>query len=72
MVNAEPAEAIYFGSEYLPPQADITAKAMELTVKMWLDSGAAFAWRDRNMNRSPEMGGLMYDWARGYYEEMFG
>jgi sulfide dehydrogenase [flavocytochrome c] flavoprotein subunit len=72
MVNAEPAEAIYFGSEYLPPQADITAAAMELTIRMWLDSGAAFAWRDRNMNRSAEMGGLMIDWATSHYQEMFG
>jgi NADPH-dependent 2,4-dienoyl-CoA reductase/sulfur reductase-like enzyme len=71
MINAEPMEAIYFGSEYLPPQADITPMSMERTIASWIDTGAAFAWRDRNMNRSEEMGEAMIAWARSHYDEMF-
>ena len=71
MVGAEPMEAIYFGSEYLPPLADITAMSMERTVKSWIATGAAFAWRDQNMNRSEEMGREMIGWALTHYAEMF-
>ncbi len=71
MVGAEPMEAIYFGSQYLPPQADITAMSMERTIASWTDTGAAFAWRDRNMNRSEEMGREMIGWALTHYAEMF-
>jgi NADH dehydrogenase FAD-containing subunit len=71
MVGAEPMEAIYFGSEYLPPQADITAMSMERTISSWTDTGAAFAWRDRNMLRSAEMGEEMIGWAITHYKEMF-
>ena len=38
----------------------------------WIDTGAAFAWRDRNMNRSNEMGHEMIGWALTHYAEMFG
>ncbi len=71
MVSSDPMEAIYFGSEYLPPQADITAMSMDKTMASWTDTGAAFAWRDRNMNRSEEMGELMLQWATTHYDEMF-
>lgn len=71
MVAADPAMAIYFGSEYLPPMADITALSMEYTINQWMDSGAAFAWRDRNMNRSVDMGDEMIGWALTHYAEMF-
>jgi NADPH-dependent 2,4-dienoyl-CoA reductase/sulfur reductase-like enzyme len=71
MVNADPMEAIYFGSQYLPPQADITAMSMERTIASWTDTGAAFAWRDRNMIRSEEMGQEMLGWAITHYSEMF-
>ena len=36
-----------------------------------MDSGAAFAWRDRNMNRSVDMGDEMIGWALTHYAEMF-
>ena len=71
MVGAEPMEAIYFGSEYLPPMADITAMGMERTVKSWIATGAAFAWRDQNMNRSEDMGREMIGWALTHFAEMF-
>jgi NADH dehydrogenase FAD-containing subunit len=53
------------------PQADITPMSMERTIASWIDTGAAFAWRDRNMNRSEEMGEAMMAWARSHYDEMF-
>ncbi len=71
MVNADPMEAIYFGSRYLPPLSDITAMSQERTIARWISTGAAFAWRDRNMNRSEEMGQAMLEWARGHFREMF-
>ncbi len=71
MVSADPMEAIYFGSEYLPPQADITAMSMERTIASWTDTGAAFAWRDRNMQRSADMGQEMIGWATTHFKEMF-
>ena len=72
MVNADPPEAIYFGSQYLPPLIAHTPMDMERTVKAWIERGSAFAWRDQNMNRSPEMGQAMYAWAYGYYKDLFG
>lgn len=72
MVGAEPMEAIYFGSKYLPPQSAGTAMDNERFRDYWIDTGAAFAWRDRNMIRSPEMGNEMIGWALTHYAEMFG
>ena len=71
MVGAEPMEAIYFGSKYLPPQSAGTAMDNERFRDYWIDTGAAFAWRDRNMSRSPEMGDEMIGWALTHYAEMF-
>ncbi len=72
MVGAEPMEAIFFGSKYLPPQSAGTAMDNERFRDYWIDTGAAFAWRDRNMNRSQEMGHEMIGWALTHYAEMFG
>ena len=72
MVGAEPMEAIYFGSKYLHPQSAGTAMDNERCRDYWIDSGVAFAWRDRNMNRSAEMGHEMIGWALTHYAEMFG
>ena len=72
MVGAEPMEAIYFGSKYLHPQSAGTAMDNERFRDYWIDSGVAFAWRDRNMNRSEEMGQEMIGWALTHYAEMFG
>jgi len=71
MVGAEPMEAIYFGSKYLAPQSAGTAMDNERFRDYWIDSGAAFAWRDRNMNRSKDMGDEMIGWALTHYAEMF-
>ena len=53
------------------PFAGIVSLAIALDAIAFL-LAAAFAWRDRNMNRSPEMGSLMIDWATSHYQEMFG
>ena len=71
MVNSDPMEAIYLGFKYLPPQAGITPMAMERVVAFWTHTGAAFAWRDRKMERSEAMGEAMLEWARVHYNEMF-
>ncbi len=71
MVGAEPMEAIYFGSKYLAPQSAGTAMDNERFRDYWIDTGAAFAWRDRNMNRSRDMGDEMIGWALTHYAEMF-
>ena len=71
MVNADPPEAIYFGSKYLPPVVAHTPMDMERVVKSWILRGSAFAWRDQNMNRSPDMGQAMMGWAEAHYSEMF-
>ena len=45
--------------------------AMERVVAFWTHTGAAFAWRDRKMERSEAMGEAMLEWARVHYNEMF-
>ena len=71
MVNADPPEAIYFGSEYLKPVAALTAMMQEKIVQAWIDFGTAFAWRDEKFRRSTDMGGAMFEWGRAHYREMF-
>ena len=71
MVNADPMEAIYFGSEYLKPVAALTADMQERIVQAWIDFGTAFAWRDEKFKRSTDMGSAMIEWGKAHYREMF-
>lgn len=71
MVNADPPEAIFFGSRYLPPLVAYTPMDMERRVQAWIERGSAFAWRDQNMERTPEMGEAMMIWARSHIGDMF-
>jgi NADPH-dependent 2,4-dienoyl-CoA reductase/sulfur reductase-like enzyme len=71
MVNADPPEAIYFGSEYLPPVAALTAASQERIVEKWIEFGTAFAWRDERSQRTADMGQAMIEWGRAHYREMF-
>ena len=71
MVNAEPPEAIFFGSKYLPPLVAHTPMDMERVVRSQILRGSAFAWRDQNMIRSEDMGDAMIGWADAHFAEMF-
>ena len=71
MVNADPPEAIYFGSEYLPPVFAMTALSQERIVQKWIEFGTAFAWRDERSQRDTDMGKAMFEWGRAHYREMF-
>jgi len=71
MVNADPPEAIFFGSEYLLPVVAMTPLSQERIGEKWVEFGTAFAWRDEQMVRSPEMGQAMFAWGKAHYREMF-
>jgi hypothetical protein len=71
MVNSDPPEAIFFGSEYLPPEVGMTALMQERVAQAYVEFGTAFAWRDEQLVRSPEMGQAMFAWGKAHYREMF-
>jgi NADPH-dependent 2,4-dienoyl-CoA reductase/sulfur reductase-like enzyme len=71
MVSTDPPQAIFFGSEYLPPEVGITPLSQERIAQAYVEFGTAFAWRDEQMERSTDMGQAMFAWGRAHYREMF-